>query len=368
MCFWMLASVSKTSRFLPCTSQELNLDVVLLNGQSFRWTKLTPTIDGQTPTSTAPALVGVARNRVWKLMREDAGRVSYEVLARFATEGHSEDEAGSIGAGDSESDDVVFRDYFQLDVDLPKLYAQWTDGDKPFARAVAANGPLLEGIRILKQDPLETLLAFICSSNNNIKRISKMVERLCELYGTRVDVNLDASSEPIAFYDFPTLPQLQAGLADMQQKLRDSGFGYRAAYVAGTVAKLEEFGGIEWLHGLKALSYAEAKEQLMRLPGVGPKVADCICLMALGKNEVVPVDTHVFQITAAVYLPALKAKKTVSKQMMQEIGAFYAERFGPYAGWAHSVLFSAQLKHFDVVEKVTSGKVASAKKTLKRLS
>lgn len=84
----------------------------------FRWKKLTPTIDGQTPDSTAPTLVGVAKNRAWKLMREDAGRVSYEVLARFPTESSSEGKAGSIGDGDSETDDVVLRDYFQVSTQL----------------------------------------------------------------------------------------------------------------------------------------------------------------------------------------------------------------------------------------------------------
>lgn len=111
-----------------------------------------------------------------------------------------------------------------------------------------------------------------------------MVERLCEVYGTRMDVQLESSSQPVAFYDFPTIAQLQAGVTDMQQQLRDSGFGYRAAYIAGTVQKLTEFGGEEWLHGLKKLTYAEAKEQLMRLPGVGPKVCDIRSVVVLHRS------------------------------------------------------------------------------------
>lgn len=78
------------------------------------------------------------------------------------------------------------------------------------------------------------------------------------------------------------------------------------------------------------------------------QVADCICLFGLQQHHVVPVDTHVFQITSSVYstfLPQLKAKKTVTNSIYGDIGKFYEDYFGSYAGWAHSVLFSAQLKH-----------------------
>jgi len=81
------------------------------------------------------------------------------------------------------------------------------------------------------------------------------------------------------------------------------------------------------------------------LSGVGSKVADCICLMGLMKNKVVPVDTHVFQLTKEMYKPAFldSTKKNISKEVNRRIGIFYFELFGEYAGWAQSVLFTARL-------------------------
>jgi len=92
-------------------------------------------------------------------------------------------------------------------------------------------------------------------------------------------------------------------------------------------------------------------------------VADCICLMGLQKHEVVPVDTHVFQITAQFYMPEYlnNSKQSVTKKMHEDIGRFYIDRFGPYAGWAHSVLFSARLKRFGA--SMSDSKVKEIKTT-----
>uniref|UniRef100_A0A914QX29 N-glycosylase/DNA lyase n=1 Tax=Panagrolaimus davidi TaxID=227884 RepID=A0A914QX29_9BILA len=74
--------------------------------------------------------------------------------------------------------------------------------------------------------------------------------------------------------------------------------------------------------------------------------------MALNQHHVVPVDTHVFQITALHYLPELKKSKNVTDVIYRRIYEFYDERFGSHAGWAHSVLFSTRLKRFKYKEKL----------------
>ncbi|KAI1715667.1 hhH-GPD superfamily base excision DNA repair protein domain-containing protein [Ditylenchus destructor] len=350
---------------IPCCSKQLNLDVVLLNGQSFRWNKVI------CPSDKTSVFVGVAKHRVWKLWRQNDNEIGFKVLNNFqqrsanikGTENKVIQDLPTDVSEEQDRDTHVLKEYFQLDVDVSNLYREWCEKDDHFREQVSANSQLLEGIRILKQDPLETLLAFICSANNNIARISKMVQRLCELYGSKCEI-VDEIGTSSVFYDFPTLAQLEAGLPDMEKALRDSGFGYRAGYIAGTVRKLcNELGREEWLHSLMVMKYVEAKEAVMQLPGVGPKVADCICLMALQKHEVVPVDTHVYQITAKFYITKYSAntkKKsaTVSKAMHEEIGQFYVSRFGPYAGWAHSVLFSNRLKRFesDSVDDATTQK------------
>jgi N-glycosylase/DNA lyase len=97
---------------------------------------------------------------------------------------------------------------------------------------------------------------------------------------------------------------------------------------------------------VRKADYFTAKSLLMELPGVGAKVADCICLMSLGHHGAVPVDTHVFSVTVDHYLPKLRGMKSVTPRVYNEIGDFYRARFGPMAGWAHSILFTADLTRF----------------------
>lgn len=166
---------------------------------------------------------------------------------------------------------------------------------------------MFTGVRILRQDAWEALVGFICSSNNNIARISQMVEKLCVHYGPLV-----GSVGGTVFHDFPQ-PQALTG-PGVEQHLRELGFGYRARYLYQTAVMVaEEKGGVEWLDSLrnpespafgeKAMEgeamqdagregYRKAHEELLALQGVGPKVADCVSLMGLGWGEAVPVDTH----------------------------------------------------------------------------
>ena len=97
---------------------------------------------------------------------------------------------------------------------------------------------------------------------------------------------------------------------------------------------------------MQKATYPTAKSLLMQLPGIGAKVADCICLMSLGHSGAVPVDTHDFALTSEHYMPSLRGMKTVTPAVYDMIGEFYRERFGPKAGWAHSVLFTAHLAKF----------------------
>lgn len=219
-----------------------------------------------------------------------------------------------------------------------------------FRKLLTENKRAFEGIRILKQQPVETIFSFICSANNNIPRISKMVEKLCELYGTKAEIKLDANRTEV-FYDFPTIKQLIGNLSGMETTLRNAGFGYRAASIAKTVqnfAVIHVDGGMDsWLNMLKRCSYEEARNHLLHLPGIGPKVADCICLMALNKNHVVPIDRHLLALTVEIYKPKfLYNKKLLTNRNGRQIGQFYTELFGDYAGWAHSILFSTRLKPF----------------------
>eukprot|EP00884_Botryococcus_braunii_P011503 jgi/Botrbrau1/20353/Bobra.0006s0021.2 len=247
----------------------------------------------------------------------------------------------------SDQESQIIRDYFNLSTPLGPLAELWAKHDSRFSKLQK----FIQGARVLRQDPLECLLQFICSSNNHISRIHGMVDRLCSAYGTPLPLDTsvlhrDPSSatpkeDGLLFYCFPNLQQLGGAT---EEALRAAGFGYRAKFIVGTVAALrnKEGGGEAWLRSLRDVSYAEASEALQSLPGVGPKVAACVCLFSLDKHAAIPVDTHVWQLACRHYLPHLRGK-TLTKPLMATVEQALVARFGPYAGWAHNTLFIAEL-------------------------
>ncbi|OWF54701.1 N-glycosylase/DNA lyase [Mizuhopecten yessoensis] len=229
----------------------------------------------------------------------------------------------------------ILRDYFRLDVNLTDLYTAWSLSDPVFKRTAID----FTGIRILRQDPVENLFSFICSSNNHISRISGMVERLCQTYGTKVTEYKGES-----YFNFPSVESLSG--PGVEDRLRSLGFGYRAKYISVTAKYIQANHSEEWLRGLRNKPYTQTKSELVKLCGVGAKVADCVCLMSMDKLEAVPVDTHVWQIAARDYMPKLKQAKSLTDKLYGEIGDHFRELWGDKAGWAHTVLFAADLKKF----------------------
>ncbi|KAJ8788132.1 hypothetical protein J1605_005431 [Eschrichtius robustus] len=250
-----LASVPALWASIPCPRSELRLDLVLASGQSFRWRE-------QSPAHWS----GVLADQVWTLTQTE------EHLYCTVYRG----DKGRVGRPTLEELKAV-RQYFQLD------------------------------------DPIECLFSFICSSNNNIARITGMVERLCQTFGPRL-LQLD----DVAYHGFPNLQALTGPQVEAQ--LRKLGLGYRARYVSASArAILEERGGLPWLQQLRKAPYEEAHKALCTLPGVGTKVADCICLMALDKPQAVPVDVHVWQIAQCDYSWHPTTAKGPSPQANKEL-------------------------------------------------
>lgn len=234
---------------------------------------------------------------------------------------------------------------------------------------------------MLNQPAWEALVAFICSSNNNISRISQMVHKLCTNYGPFI-----ASLDGADYHDFPTPEQL--AVDGVEEKLRGLGFGYRAKYIADTARIIVQERPRGWLDSLRnpkspALegigslqsagkeegkeppTYKSAHEALLTLTGVGPKVADCVCLMGLGWSEAVPVDTHVWQIAQRDYRFGLKHKsKTFNKAVHDAVGDHFRGIWGKYAGWAQSVLFTANLRSFADVPGSSSSPVKKGRKVV----
>lgn len=119
--------------------------------------------------------------------------------------------------------------------------------------------------------------------------------------------------------------------------MRLAKFGYRAKFIQKCAAEILTNGNLDWFAKLQKLDYKDAHGELIKLTGIGPKVADCICLMSLGHLQAIPVDTHVFQIAVQHYLPKLKGAKSVTTKIYDEIGDCFREVYGSYAGWAQTV-------------------------------
>ncbi|KHN96468.1 8-oxoguanine DNA glycosylase [Metarhizium album ARSEF 1941] len=225
----------------------------------------------------------------------------------------------------------LLRRYFSLNLDLGALYDQWSNSDPNFQK----KAPEFKGVRILSQDVWEALICFICSSNNNISRISQMAHKLCTHYGPLIGY---VDGEPM--HDFPG-PESLTGKR-VEAHLRELGFGYRAKYIADTARAIALEKPTSWLESLRnprhsgpRLSssagggnptYREAHEALLSLTGVGPKVADCIAQRdyKFGKSKA----------------------KTFNKATYDAVGDHFRRIWGDYAGWAHSVLFAADLREF----------------------
>ena len=232
--------------------------------------------------------------------------------------------------------EAALREYLTLSVALEPLHSAFSAADRRFS----ALAPFLRGARMLRQDPVECLFSFICSSNNNISRIRGMVERLASAFGTRLEPPAGGASQR-QFFAFPSLEQLAA--AD-EAALRGMGFGYRAKFVTGTAATLaaKPGGGAAWLASLRGVPRAQAVAALAELPGVGPKVAACVALFSLDKHDCIPVDTHVWHLALQHYTPGLTGR-TLTPRLMAEVEAAIQGVFGAYAGWAHNALFIAEL-------------------------
>jgi N-glycosylase/DNA lyase len=211
----------------------------------------------------------------------------------------------------------LLRSYFRLDDDLEEIYGEITQDQR-----VAAMVDRYPGLRVLRQEPWECFIAFICSANSNIPRIHQVMERMADSFGEPIDLGGQVR------HSFPTPCQLnQAG----EQELRRLGLGFRAPYVAKAATAVAE-GGLD-LDALVRAPYAEAKERLMECSGIGPKIADCIAVFSLDKLEAFPIDVWVRRALGEWYFPG---QKTPPDRVLLEWAHGY---FGRYGGYSQQYLF-----------------------------
>jgi N-glycosylase/DNA lyase len=178
------------------------------------------------------------------------------------------------------------------------------------------------GMRVTLNDPWETMLCFIISQNNNIKRIRRITLKLIEKFGQPIK----SDSESIVGRTFPSAIDISKASI---KELEECGAGFRARYIKDAAEKCTN--NIDLL-GLNAKPYEEIKETLMEIDGVGDKVADCIALMGYGKMEAFPIDTWSGRVLEKIYFKG-------RKQKLSTLHDFAQERWGKYAGYAQQYLY-----------------------------
>ena len=211
--------------------------------------------------------------------------------------------------------------YFDLDRDYSKLRKKIANVDDNLKVATKYG----KGIRILNQELWETIISFIISANNNIPRIKGIIERMSEKYGKKISFNGKT------YYSFPTPKELSKATVEDLRKL---GLGFRDKRIYETT-KLIASGEVD-LKKLYKLNTADARDKLLELQGVGPKVADCILLFSdLKRFDVFPIDVWVRRVMNELYIHN-KDENKVSKKEIEKIAN---EKFGDYKGLAQQYLF-----------------------------
>ncbi|HEV2329704.1 MAG TPA: DNA glycosylase [Verrucomicrobiae bacterium] len=289
--------------FMP--AKDYDLAATLDSGQVFRWRR------------HGNSWVGVVGNRPLRLRADSSGI-------------YAETDSGMVPGCDGifkETDTAAenwdwLREFLQSDVELAKVLETFPN-DEPMNRAVTA----CRGLRVLRQEPWECLASFILSSTKQIVQIRQIVARLCNCFGEEIS-NLE---NPEIFNDlsraFPSAKRV-AGLTEKQ--LRDCRMGFRAPSLLAAARQVAE-GKLD-LETLRHMSYQEARLELMKLRGVGEKIADCVLLFAYGFDSAFPVDVWVERALRTLYFP----KRRINKQKLLK---FAATHFGPHAGYAQQYLF-----------------------------
>ena len=260
--------------------KDFKADHIFECGQCFRWNR------------EGDDYVGVADGYVAKVHFDDAP---------------GDDVGGTLTLEVSGGDEAFWSHYFDLNTDYGRIKSDIIAREPQIAIACESG----YGIRILNQDMFETLISFIVSQNNNIPRIKKCIESICEHYGEYLGEYFGRKR-----YAFPTA----RALADASPcELAELKLGYRCEYISASAR--------QYLAEGSPTSY----EQILSYHGIGPKVANCIMLFGLHKVDAFPIDTWVKHIMNDMY--------GFDEKDVKGMAAFAADKFGASAGYAQQYLF-----------------------------
>ena len=211
----------------------------------------------------------------------------------------------------NEKDKEYFFNYFDLANDYGSIYERAKASPYEILKTSAELG---KGIRILNQDLEETLFSFVVSQNNNIPRIKNIIEKLCKMLGERKEFG---GKE---YYAFPTIENMANQTLEFFKSI---GLGYRAEYILKLAQSIKN--GLN-LNSFKELSTQELKSELIKLYGVGPKVADCVTLFGYHRGDSFPVDTWIEKVYKEDFKGRLTDRKKIAERLVNE----FKEKSGYY--------------------------------------
>jgi len=273
------------------TDQPFSLDESLICGQVFRWDR--------------------ADNSWW-----------YGIVGEKAIKICQEGTKISFKGADKE----FIENYFSLDVGLEPIIKSF-DRD-PFIHAAVMK---CRGLRLIRQPKWECLISYTIATNSNIPTIRRRIAAIAERYGRKI--RFDGRT----FYSFPEPTDISR---EEENELSCCKLGYRQPFVFRTACDIHNREA--WEQTVSALPYEEARKELMKRTGIGPKAADCIILFAFGKYEAFPVDVWIRRIMQEHYPVPLDSGKALTKKEYDSIRNFGREYFGEYCGYAQEYLFAAR--------------------------
>ncbi|MHA2407247.1 MAG: DNA glycosylase [Candidatus Ranarchaeia archaeon] len=276
------------------TKEPLNVPLTLQSGQTFRWKSRNGFWEGI-----------IHRTEIHLTQMGDT--IEYETFGDFL-------------------DDSVLLDYLGLNHSIAEIYRNLSR-----EKEIKSLLRKYRGLRILKQDPWETMASFILSSCTNIPRIIRMIDGLSRQLGS----SFTGAGNRIV-HQFPTPIQIASSNVKVLRKI---GLGYRSEYLHATATKIVnedmEFSRLE------NKPYSTILEVLENYPGIGKKIADCIALFGLRKLEAFPIDTHIFTSLVEKYSDVLGVSKetNLSPRVYDHLRSACQERFGVYAGYVQQYLY-----------------------------
>ena len=250
--------------------KDFKLAHILENGQCFRWDRIEEQNDS--------AFIGVVSNNVFKISekeKEILGNDNLEVikLTDIYVETTMEETAAK----------KFLEEYFNLSENYEDIKKKYSENYESLKKATE----FAYGLRILKQDEIETIISFIISANNNIKRIKKIINNISMKCGKKIEF------EGKEYFGFPNIEELRKL---KEEDFKSLGAGFRAKYLESTVNKIYSDNLEKYIEKLNNLSNKELEKELLNLKGVGPKVANCIMLFGFNRIDSFPIDVWVKRV------------------------------------------------------------------------